>query len=102
MRPDLAAAAHAIHSMADVTTGDTATGWRHAAQVVRLWKDSSTRALKQLHHHARFWKDTAPQKAAAYRRAAALFTRLTGEHLAPVTVPASVDRAGHQQAFAFS
>ena len=98
MRPDLATAAAAIQAMAAVTTGDTAIGWRHSAQVVRLFGPTS-RALQQLHHHARFWKDTAPDKAAAYRRAAALFTRLTGEKLAPVVV---LDRADQQRAFAFS
>jgi hypothetical protein len=98
MRPDLATAA-AILTRADAATaGDAANGWRHAAQVARIFRDPA-RALQQLHHHARFWKDTAPDKAAAYRAAAAILTTHTGETIAPVVV---LDRAPHQQAFAFS
>ena len=79
-----------------VTLDDT-----KAAQVVRLFRNS-TRALQQLHHHPRVWMDTAPHKSAAYRRAAALFIRLTGATLAPVEAPARADWAERQQSFAFA
>jgi hypothetical protein len=99
MRPDLAAAAAEMLAQADTATpGEAAHAWRHAAQAVRLFGEP-VRALQQLRQHAAFWKDTAPDKAAAYRAAAAILTRHTGQSLAPVVV---LDRSPHQQAFAFS
>jgi hypothetical protein len=98
MRPDLAAVVAAMEARAAASTGETFLGWRHAAQILRLFADAP-RALRQLRQHAAFWKDTAPDKAAAYREAITVITRLTRESLAPVIVPA---HAPHQQAFAFS
>jgi hypothetical protein len=56
-------------------------GWRHAALICRLqWGVS--RMLAQLERHARYFRDEQPEKAAAYREAAALLTTLTGEQAA--------------------
>jgi hypothetical protein len=65
---------------------DTGHGWRHAALICRLnW--TVTRALRQLQQHAKHHQDGQPDKAAAYREAAALLQTLTGEQPAPAALP---------------
>jgi hypothetical protein len=61
---------------------DTGHGWRHAALICRLnW--TVPRALRQLQQHAKYHQEGQPEKAAAYREAAALLQTLTGEKAAP-------------------
>lgn len=63
---------------AGASTPEAAGGWRHAGLVVRLFKDVR-RALLQLRHHAGF--TSSPDKAAAYREAAAILSQHTGVSL---------------------
>jgi hypothetical protein len=60
---------------------DSARGWWHAARIVRLFGHAA-RALKQHAQNARFFADSAPEKAAAYRDAMGILARYTGESLA--------------------
>jgi hypothetical protein len=73
---------------------DSAHGWWHAARIVRLF-GNATRALKQHAQNARFFADSAPEKAAAYRDAMVILARHTGESLAAFEVQA------REQTFAF-
>jgi hypothetical protein len=63
---------------AEASTPEASGGWRHAGLVVRLFKDVR-RALLQLRHHAGF--TSSPDKAAAYREAAAILSQHTGVSL---------------------
>ncbi|WP_264486795.1 hypothetical protein [Luteolibacter arcticus] len=96
MRPDLTAAIADMEAKADEesTAGMTpaALGWRHAAQIVRLFSDPA-RALRQFRQHAGFFTTSAPEKAQVYRAAAAVLTHHTGEHLAAIVVRESYDQS---------
>lgn len=79
-----------IRSLAEAAEHpESANGYRHSALVLTLFR-SASRALWQLRRHAGF--TGSAQKAAAYRRAAEIYTDLTGEAAAepPVTHTASL------------
>ena len=89
MHPDLATAIADMETRADATAGtETSTGWRHAALITRLFT-SAPRIIQQLRHHAAFWKEKSPEKAAAYREAAAVITHHAGKALATLIIAES-------------